>query len=125
MLVLDASALLAASLGELGGERVEAVIPRSCISAVNLAEVMARLQRDGADLSIYLQELGQTGLEIVPFDLEQAALTAGLLPRTRPYGLSLGDRACLALAIGRGLPIVTADRVWAELGLPVDVRLIR
>ncbi len=125
MVVLDASALLAASLGEPGYERVAAIISRACISAVNLAEVLARLQRDGVDLDIYLAELGQTGVEVVPFDHEQALLTAQLLPSTRAHGLSLGDRACLALAQSRSVPALTADRSWAGVEIGTQIELIR
>jgi PIN domain nuclease of toxin-antitoxin system len=112
-------------LDEPGYGRVAAALPRSCISAVNLAEVLARLQRDGGDLHEYLADLGQTGLEVVQFDQQQALLTAQLLPKTRPYGLSLGDRACLALAWSRGVPALTADRSWSRIELGIQIELIR
>ncbi len=125
MVVLDASALLAASLAEPGHERVAAVLSQACISAVNLAEVLARLQRDGVDTETYLTELSQTGLEVVSFDHEQALLTTKLLPSTKRHGLSLGDRACLVLAQCRALPALTADRSWAHVQIGVEIELIR
>ena len=125
MVVLDSSALLASLFGEPGYERVDDALHTACISAVNLAEVMARLVRDGMALDEFLRDLDGSDLEVVPFDLPQARLAAEFLPQTRRRGLSLGDRACLALASIRALPVLTADRAWAQLRLPVEVRLIR
>jgi ribonuclease VapC len=62
---------------------------------------------------------------IVPFSERQARLTAELLPQTRALGLSLGDRACLALAIERELPVLTTDKGWKALRVGVEIRLIR
>ncbi len=62
---------------------------------------------------------------IVPFDQELASIAAGLESLTRPFGLSLGDRACLALGIRLSLPILTADQAWAKLDVGVKVELIR
>ena len=125
MVVLDSSALLASLFGKPGYERVDDALHTACISAVNLAEVMARLVRDGMALDEFLRDLDGSDLEVVPFDLPQARLAAEFLPQTRRRGLSLGDRACLALASIRALPVLTADRAWAQLRLPVEVRLIR
>ena len=125
MVVLDSSGLLASLFGEPGYERVDDALHTACISAVNLAEVMARLVRDGMALDEFLRDLDGSDLEVVPFDLPQARLAAEFLPQTRRRGLSLGDRACLALASIRALPVLTADRAWAQLRLPVEVRLIR
>lgn len=69
--------------------------------------------------------LGGLHLSIVPFDDELAYDCAGLRPVTKHLGLSLGDRACLALAKREVLPVLTADRVWSELDIGVEVRLIR
>lgn len=125
MIALDASALLALLYAEPGHERVAAVFEECCVSAVNLSEVIARFVRDGHDPRAVLQRLADSGLEIVPFLAEDAALTAGLSARTRGAGLSLGDRACLALALARDIPALTADRSWRDLDLPIQVRLIR
>lgn len=125
MTVLDASALLAFLFGEAGHAQVRAVVDTACISAVNLSEVIGRFVRDGYDVEFVLGALITTQLEVVPFTAGDAALTASLLPMTHPLGLSLGDRACLALARTRGAPALTADRAWVQLQVGVDIRLIR
>jgi ribonuclease VapC len=126
--VLDASALLAAILQEPGAARVEQEIrDNSFVGSVNLAEVITTMLRRGSSEADIRAILGNISVEIVPFD-EGLAYRAGLLqPYTRAAGLSLGDRACLALAERLNLPAMTADRVWATLqldtqfGIHVDV----
>jgi ribonuclease VapC len=125
MIALDASALLAFLFGEKGHERVAAILNQACLSTVNLAEVIGRFVLDGHDADSVLQRLTAPPLEIVPFGQVDAALAASLLPRTRPLGLSPGDRACLALAIARRIPAVTADRSWLKLDLGVKIEVIR
>ncbi|MCE3250567.1 MAG: hypothetical protein K0R41_4392 [Geminicoccaceae bacterium] len=95
------------------------------MSTVNLAEIYTRLVKDGHALPDTLARLDALPVQWVAFSEVHAAQAAELWRTTSRAGLSLGDRACLALAIERGLPVLTADRVWAELGLPVEVRLIR
>ena len=124
--VLDASALLAYVHREPGYEIVrEAIQKGAVISAVNLAEALGKLKAKGLDPTQIGSKLEALGLLAVPFDEEDALLVAELDPLTRPKGLSLGDRACLALAKRLGLPALTADRAWAELPLPVKVEVIR
>jgi PIN domain nuclease of toxin-antitoxin system len=125
VIVLDASALLAYLFREPGHEQVAPHMDAACLSAINLAEVILRFVRDGHDAQIVLARLQGAVTEVVPFLAEDAALSAALEPVTRSQGLSLGDRACLALALTRSLPAVTADSVWAKLDLPVKVRIIR
>ena len=127
MIALDASALLAFLFREEGHERVAGAIGSSCLSTVNLAEVLGRFVRDGHDARPVLRRLGATSIEVVPFLSADATLAASLLPATRLHGLSLGDRACLALALARGIPALTADHIWAAAAPPigVDVQLIR
>lgn len=123
--VLDASALLALLQGERGAESLADGLAESAISAVNLSEVAAKLAEAGLPELELREALGPLGLEVVPFD-EELAYRAGLLrPATRGQGLSLGDRACLALARARGLPAVTTDRAWKKLALGVEVRVLR
>ena len=123
--VLDASAVLAVALGERGAENVYPLMITAWISAVNLSEVVARLQDYGvADDAIDLS-LGELDLNIVAFSGDHATVAGKLRRLTRPAGLSLGDRACLALAIAEGATAVTMDRAWARLALPVPVLLAR
>ena len=125
MIVLDSSALLALLFFEPGCERVAEVVPRSCISTVNLAEVLERLARDGRALDAALDRLERMGIVWIDFDRELAIGAAALLLPTAPWGLSLGDRACLPLARLRHLPAVTADRAWAKLDIGIPIEVVR
>jgi PIN domain nuclease of toxin-antitoxin system len=125
MIALDASALLAFLFREPGHERVGAILDTACLSTINLAEVIGRFVRDGHDADPVLRRLTATAIEIVPFTAADAALAASLIPATQALGLSLGDRACLALALARDIPAITADRVWIQLQIGVMVQLIR
>ncbi len=125
MTVLDASALLAFLFRESGHEQVATLLGTACISAVNLSEVLARFVRDGHDAVEVARHLAQLPLEVVPFTSADATATAALASVTRDFGLSIGDRACLALAKSRSLPAVTADHAWTRRDLGVTVRVIR
>jgi ribonuclease VapC len=125
VIVLDSSALLALLFFEPGCERVAELIPQSCMSTVNLAEVLGRLARDGRALDEVLDQIQQMGVAWIAFDREMAIGAAALLPLTAALGLSLGDRSCLALARLRNLPAVTADRAWANLDLAIAIEVIR
>lgn len=125
--VLDASALLALLFDEPGGDVVEPRLTTSIISAVNLSEVMQKSLERGVGVESLRDDLEDLGIEVVAFDADAAEETANLRVATRATGLSLGDRACLALAARWNLPAVTADRMWKglALGIPVEVVLIR
>ena len=125
--VLDASAVLAVLLREPGAEIVERALDRGpcAISAVNLSEVAAKLVDRGGDEKSIRAGLDSMQLEVQPFD-ETLAIEAGMLRTlTRPLGLSLGDRACIALARSLNLPVMTADRKWDRLNLDIAVLLAR
>ena len=123
--VLDASAILAALNDEPGGDRAAELAPFSIVSAVNVAEVVGKLLDHGVWMDEAVRVVVALGAPIVPFG-ETEAMTAALLrPATLRFGLSLGDRACIATAMVRGLPVITADRRWSELDLPTGVELIR
>jgi ribonuclease VapC len=129
--VLDASALLALLKGEPGAERVAEALERGAyLSAVNLAEVLSKLADWGEDPAEAQARMAQVGLlgaavEVLPFTGEDALEVARLRALTRAYGLSFGDRACLALARRLGLPALTAERSWAELDLGIPVEVLR
>jgi ribonuclease VapC len=123
--VLDASALLAYLQDEPGSEEVEAVLAESAILSVNWAEVVHKSIAAGVVIDGMRDDLEALGLEIYPFVSEDAEVTGQLWTQTRQYGLSLGDRACLSLGLKLSLPVLTTDRVWANLGLTLDVRVIR
>lgn len=124
--VLDASAVLAFVHRERGYELVRPVIRDAAISAVNLAEVLVKLQRAGVDPNQVSTELERRGLRTIPFGDSDAKGSAAIDARVARKGaLSLGDRACLALGERLGAAIFTAEREWGRLGLGLDLRLIR
>jgi len=124
--VLDASALLALLNGESGSEQVASVIANgAAISTINLAEVVTKLSEIGMPEALIHDALDLLGIEIVDFDFELAYQVGLLRPLTRHAGLSLGDRACLALAKHLDLPALTTDRVWESLDIGVAVQMIR
>lgn len=123
--VLDASAVLALLHGEPGAALVAGVVHDALISAVNLGEVVGELAEAGVPEAGIRAAVAGLGVRVVPLD-EAQAMDVGLLRvATRPAGLSLGDRACLALARRAGAEAWTADAAWGQLSLGVTVRLIR
>jgi PIN domain nuclease of toxin-antitoxin system len=121
--VLDSSAVLAVILEEPGAEQVESLLPGGIVSAVNLGEVTAKLRDLGMPEATVETVLSGLQIDVRAHD-RQAALAAGFLrPATRSAGLSLGDRACLALAATLGLRAVTADRSWARAGDAIGVQV--
>jgi PIN domain nuclease of toxin-antitoxin system len=124
-LVLDSSALLALMRGEKGAEKVAAILPRAVVSTVNQAEVQSKLVSAGLDEKLAWWHIEEIGCVSVPFDEEQARIAGGLVRTTRPFGLSLGDRACLALALQRKAAVYTTDRVWSDLSLGIQIEVIR
>jgi ribonuclease VapC len=130
--VLDASALLAYLRDEPGAEVVsEAIAGGTAVSAVNLAEVLSRVADRGRDPAVLVERMTEGGLlggaiAVESFTTADAVETARLRPLTRKAGLSLGDRACLALARRLEAPALTADLAWSEAGdLTVELRQIR
>jgi PIN domain nuclease of toxin-antitoxin system len=123
--VLDASVLLAHISGEKGSEAVPELASGALLSTLNLAEVFAKL----LERNFTANEAGETiygyRFDPVPFDRELARRTGVLRPLTKALGLSLGDRACLALAQREGLPVLTTDKSWAKLNIGIEIRIIR
>lgn len=125
--LLDASALLALVFEEDGAPRVrEAVRRGAAISAVNAAEVAARLGGEGWKPDEVEGFFAESNIDVIPFAAPAALLSGSYRRLTRHVGLSLGDRACLATARRLALAALTADRVWTELELDrVDIVCIR
>lgn len=124
--VWDASAILAVLNREPGWEQLlEMGWATGWVSAVNLSEVAAKLADSGLTEDEVAQVLSAIELKVHPFEESDAFHTGVLRPLTRTLGLSLGDRACLALGIRLQKPVITTDRAWRNLELPVEVRLYR
>jgi PIN domain nuclease of toxin-antitoxin system len=123
--VADASAILALLKQEPFGKLDPRRLFGATISAVNLSEVLERLCSGGLGAADADKAIAELNLRVADFDEAQARVAAYLRPRTRQAGLSLGDRACLALAISLGCPVITADRVWASLDVGVEIVVIR
>jgi len=125
MIILDASALLAYLHKETGWEAVQGVIAEAYIGTVNWSEVAQKIAQKGMHVEAVRGLLEELGLTIDPFSVEQAEFAAQLWEENRHYGLSLADRACLALAMQRKTSVLTADKVWSELALNIEIQLIR
>jgi PIN domain nuclease of toxin-antitoxin system len=123
--VLDASALIAFLRKEPGAEKVATILTCSCISAVNLAETYGKLVEYGKPLDAIAHEVERLQIPVIAFDVEQAHIAASLWKKTRPVGMSLGDRACLSLAMKIGAPAFTTEGEWEKCRLGVKIVKIR
>ena len=124
--VLDSSALLALLNDEAGAQELTPELLRDAtISTVNLAEVQTKLVREGTDPAEAWELALAPVFDPEPFTIDQARIAGTLVKHTRPLGLSLGDRACLALGIMLKAPVYTADRDWKSLKLGVRIHVIR
>ncbi len=123
--VMDASALLAFLHGEPGDAAVISRLEGALVSAVNWSEVLQKSLRLGVDVEGMEEEFQDMGITFEAFTPAQAQTAARLWEAVPKAGLSLADRACLALALESGLPVMTADRAWRHLSLGLDIQLIR
>jgi PIN domain nuclease of toxin-antitoxin system len=123
--VLDSSAILAVFFNERGAEIVLPILEGALLSTVNLAEVHTRMLESGARAQQAWSWITNLQCEICFFSDTQARMAAELRSITRPCGLSLGDRACLALAMQRKATVYTTDRVWKSLDLGIEIEVIR
>lgn len=124
-IVLDASAILALLNEEPGNNKVLESLPDAIISAVNFSEVIAVLINSGLAQETAIDVASSFIEKVIPFDAEQAILTACLRKKTKSLGLSLGDRACLALAKSQHCPALTADKTWQKIDQDIKIQVIR
>ena len=125
-IVLDASAILAVILEEPGADRLTtSLLADAVCSTVNLAEVTAKLVSRGWSEIEAWEDATSPLRASIPFTDEHAKLSAGLMQLARPIGLSLGDRACVALGLALGAPVYTTDKSWSKLKLPIRVHVMR
>lgn len=123
--MLDASAILALYFDEPGADIVRDVVARSFVSSVNYTEVVSVALDRGVSFERLVLSLSAMGFILVPHDLSLARRAGELRLPTKRFGLSTGDRACLALAGREALPALTTDRSWRGLDIGIEVRLIR
>ena len=123
--VVDASALLALLWSEPGSEAVAELMGDALMSSVNLAEVCSKLADRGIGNEEIRELLTDLPIRIAVFDEGQAHTVGELRDQTRPLGLSIGDRACLGLAILESAGVVTADKAWRNLDLGIRMTFIR
>jgi ribonuclease VapC len=126
MYVMDASALLALMQGEPGSDVVDELIQdQECIASnVNIAEVGTKLIDKGLAPGQLTRTLKELNVQPIDFNLEQATLCASLRLSTKHVGLSLGDRACLALAQLVKGTAVTGDSAWSDVAEAVGVKVL-
>jgi len=123
--ILDASVVLAAVLGEEGHESLLAQRQSCFVSSVNMAEARSRLVDHGMRHEDIEQSLSLVSMTVVDFTDHHAVLSSQLRVDTRKGGLSLGDRACLALAMAMEGTALTADRAWASVNVPIEIKFLR
>lgn len=125
-IVLDASALIALFAKENGYQLIKKYMKDGVISSVNIAEVykycieIQGLAEEDAKTLIKLSDI-----KIIDFCHEQALISANVIHKTKTYGLSLGDRACIALAMLKNYSILTCDRIWQKLDLNIQFIIAR
>ena len=124
--VLDASAILAYIHEERGAENLtKEILDHAVVSTVNLAEVQSKLVKKGHDPEDAWEEILSLVNAEEPFTSDHAKIAGDLIAKTEKYGLSLGDRSCLALAIALKAPVYTTEQIWKNLKLGVPIHVIR
>jgi len=124
--VLDASAILALLFEERGAENLTAeILGRAVASTVNLAEVQSKLVKMGHEPEKAWRDALLTVVAAEPFTGEHAQAAGTLIAKTQKYGLSLGDRSCLALAMAMNAEVYTTEKLWKNLKLGIRIHVIR
>jgi ribonuclease VapC len=125
-IVLDASAVLSVIQHERGAERLTAdILINAVISAVNLAEVQSKLVKNGISPEQGWNDVLDLVPTVEPFSADHARVAGDLIAKTERYGLLLGDRSCLALAITLKAPVYTTEKIWKDLKVGVPIHVIR
>ncbi len=124
-IVFDSSVVIAILKQSPGFSTAESSLSDALISTVNWAEVATYLARNSVPRETIQEVLTSFPIQVVPFEESLAIETGYLYPSSKNLGLSLGDRACLALALSRKLPVLTADLVWSQLNLDISIRVLR
>ena len=124
-IVFDSSAILALLKMESGHEIVAKNLEQAVVSSVNFCEVVTFLSKKTTKQDEMIKFLTETFDCIEDFNIEQAIIAGSFIKITKDYGLSLGDRACLALAKYKNIPVLTADKNWSKLNLGIKIKLIR
>jgi PIN domain nuclease of toxin-antitoxin system len=124
-MVLDASAILAYLQDDKGSDVVGDHLDGGRVSTVNWSEVLQKATHRGIDTSGMRDDFSGIGLHFFPFDIAHAEIASALWQMARPYGLSFADRACPALGMQRQEPVLSANRVWCNLDIDIEVILIR
>ena len=123
---LDASAILAYLFNERGAERLTPeILATALVSTVNLAEVQTKLVKLGRSTEDAWIDAHSLGTLAVPYTSEHARIAGDLITQTEKYGLSLGDRSCLALAIALNAPVYTTEQIWRDLKVGIPIHVIR
>ena len=123
--VLDTSAIVAAIKSEAGADRVRSIATGAVVSALTVGELASVLTREGVPPHVVEAVVDEFRFVVEPFDRMRALAAGFLIAKTAQRGMSLGDRACLALAIELGLPVLTADRAWRGLDVGIEINFIR
>jgi len=94
-------------------------------STVNLAEVQSKLVKMGHDPNRAWKDALLLESDPEPYTADQAKIAGSLITTTEKYGLSLGDRSCLALAISLKAPVYTTEQAWKNLKVGIPIHVIR
>jgi ribonuclease VapC len=124
--VMDSSAILAILRGEPGCDYVQELLQsEECsISSVNMAEVGSKLIDYGLPPEEFPRIARQLQIDIIDFNTMQSIQSAQIRKITRSAGLSLGDRACIALAQLMQGCVVTSDRAWLDIAETTQIKVL-